>query len=42
VLSAIDMALKSGVPTKTHVLNLLIALSMANPSRRRPSMHCKH
>ena len=23
VLSAVDMALKSGVPTKTHVLNLL-------------------
>ena len=37
VLSAVDMALKSGVPTKTHVLNLLHRLVDGKSSRHRPS-----
>ena len=31
VLSAVDMALKAGVPTKTHILNLLHRLLDSRP-----------
>lgn len=38
VLLAVEMALEAGVPTKTHVLNLLHRSSTANRSRPRPSV----
>lgn len=38
VLLALEMALEAGVPTKTHVLNLLHRLVDGNRSRPRPSV----
>jgi hypothetical protein len=38
VLAAVEMALEAGVPTKTHVLNLLHAWSTASLVAPRRSM----
>ena len=38
VLSAVEMALEGGVPTKTHILNLLHRLVDAKPTTTPPIM----